>query len=371
MRRILTWAPVALGVIFLLLLGYHRRDMAFSGHNDFVTFYVGGKLAGTPALYSHTANVEMINGIAGQDMGVVYIRPPFYAAMLKPLAALPFHAAYIVFSCISLGSMLWFVARFRKECPALPFLASISIPLLAGVSAGQDATFLLAVLGVAILLMRKNRDFAAGLVLSLCAIKFHLFLFLPVLLLLKKRWGVVRGGAVGTAALVALGVIVNGMGSMRDWIRVLRDPWINPDAAAMPNLHGLVAILNGQMVFEVILTGGVCAMFLWMAVRSDNFELLLAASLVCGLLVSFHSTIADDLILFPVMILLLSSSELVPLRAAAGLILTPIPYFLILAGAPYSVFFPISLILMLAGMLLNAERISRLAVAGGLSERVA
>jgi len=359
MRRVLFWAPVVLGVIFLLLLGYKRRDMALSGKNDFVTFYAGGKLAGTPELYSHAANVELINRLAGQDMGVAYIRPAFYAAILKPLAALPFRAAYAVFTALSLGSFLWFVARFTRECPALPFLASISIPLLADVSAGEDAPFLVAILGGSILLMRKNRDFAAGLLLSLCAIKFHLFVFVPVLVLLKKRWGLVRGGACGTAALIALGMIVNGPGSMLAWIKVLRDPWINPNAAGMPNLHGLVTVLNGDARLEAILTAGVCLLFLWTTLRSCNFELLFAGSLVCGLLVSFHSTIVDDLMLFPVMILLLSSSELVPLRAAAGLILTPIPYFLVLAGAPYSAVFPISLLLMLAGMLYSAESLSR------------
>ncbi len=35
MRRVLSWAPVALGVIFLVLLGYHRREQALGAKNDF------------------------------------------------------------------------------------------------------------------------------------------------------------------------------------------------------------------------------------------------------------------------------------------------------------------------------------------------
>jgi hypothetical protein len=367
MRRVLAWAPVALGVVFLLMLGYHRREMAFSGHNDFVTFYAGAKLAGTPLLYSRTANVELINGLAGQDMGMVYIRPPFYAAILKPLALLPFHSAYVVFSFLSLASFVWFIAQFRKECTALPFLAAISIPLLADLAAGQDALFLLVVLGAGILLTRKNRDFAAGLVLSLCAIKFHLFVFVPVLLLLKKRWEMVWGGICGSVALIALGTIVNGTGSIGAWIKVLRDPWINPDATGMPNLHGLVAVVNGGLPLEAILTAGVCAAFVWMSIRSNNFELLFAASLVCGLLVSFHSTIPDDLLLFPVLVLILASSAMVPLRAVAGLILTPIPYFLVLVGQPYSAIFPMSLLLILVGMAYSVWSPSRVDVGDKLS----
>jgi hypothetical protein len=44
-----------------------------------------------------------------------------------------------------------------------------------------------------------------------------------------------------------------------------------------------------------------------------------------------------------------------PLRASAALILTPIPYFMALAGAPYSAFLPVALLLLL-GMFFAAER---------------
>jgi hypothetical protein len=354
MRRALFWLPVALGVIFMLLLAYHRRDVALHAKNDFVTFYAGAKLAGTPDLYSRTANLELNTSLVGNDMNVMYIRPPFYAAILKPLSWLPFLTAYAVFTCLSLACYIWFVVRFSKECSALPFLAAISIPFLASLLAGQDASFMMAILGGSILLTRQKKDFLAGLVLSLCAYKFHIFLFIPLLLLLKKRWLTLGGGLCGTLALTALGIIVNGPGSIPQWIHVLRNPWINPDARGMPNIHGLVTILNGDMRLEAVLIATVFLGFLWMTLRNDNYELLFAACLICGLLVSYHSMIDDDLILFPVMILVLRSSELVPLRASTALILTPIPYFLVLAGPPYSAIMPVALGVMLAGMFWSA-----------------
>ena len=354
MRRVLFWLPVALGVIFLLLLGYHRRDVALHARNDFVTFYAGAKLAGTPDLYSRTANLELNTSLVGNDMNVMYIRPPFYAAILKPLSWLPFLTAYAVFTCFSLACYIWFVVRFSKECSALPFLAAISVPFLAGLLAGQDASFMMAILGASILLTRQRKDFLAGLVLSLCAYKFHIFLFIPVFLLLKKRWLTLGGGLCGTLALTALGIIVNGPASLGEWIHVLRNPWINPDASGMPNIHGVVTILNGDMRLEAVLIAAVFFGFLWMTLRTDNYELLFAACLICGLLVSYHSMIDDDLILFPVMILVLRSSELVPLRGSMALILTPIPYFLVLAGPPYTAILPVALVLILAGMFWSA-----------------
>jgi len=342
------WCPIAIGIVFLLSLGSLQRDRALKGQNDFVQLYAGARLAGTPDLYSRTANLALIKSIQGFTMDtVVYTRPPFYAALLRPLAALPYRVAYGIFSLLTLTSILWFVIRFSKECPSLPFFAAFSIPLLTALCNGQDTPFLLAILGGSILLTRRNMEFLAGLVLSLCAIKFHLFLFFPVLLLVKKRWRILGGAASGIALLAGAGLLVNGPDSTWRYLAVLRDPWINPSAAGMPNLHGLVAVLHGDARIELALVAVVLLAFLWITQRSESYEFLFAASLVCGLLVSFHSSVADDVVLFPAFVMASGASASEPLRASAALILTPIPYFMALAGAPYSACLPIALLLLL------------------------
>ena len=348
-RRILQWLPVVLGIAFLLLLGYLQRERALKGQNDFVAFYVGGKLAGSPDLYSRPANQAFIQSILGFPMeNVTYIRPPFYAALLKPLSMLPYPVAYALFTLASLACVVWFVLRFSKECPTLPFFAAMSIPALAAICGGQDTLFLLAIVGGSILLTRRSHDFAAGLLLSLCAIKFHLFLFVPLLLLMKKRWRIVGGGALGCAILTALGILVAGVDSTAGFVKTLRDPWINPNAAIMPNLHGLAMILNVGFGLEAVLTGLVLAGFVATVLRNSNFELLLGLSVVCGLLVSFHSGVVDDVLLLPVFVAVIGHCTDTLLRAAAALILTPVPYFMVLAGAPYSAAFPIALLVLLA-----------------------
>jgi len=209
-------------------------------------------------------------------------------------------------------------------------------------------------------------EFLAGLLLSLCAIKFHLFLFVPLLLLVKKRWRILGGAASGIAFLAGLGVLVNGVDSTWQYVRVLRDPWINPSAIGMPNLHGLVAVLRGDARMEMLLIAVVLLAFLWITQRSENYEFLLAASLVCGLLVSFHSGVADDVVLFPAFVMAAAASASEPLRASAALILTPIPYFMALAGAPYSAFLPVALLLLLGVFgLATRERRSRVYLPAG------
>jgi len=356
MNRVLHWSPVALGLIFLLSLAYLQRDRIINGQNDFVQLYAAAKLVGTPDLYSREAFDEVVKSSIGITMETVtrFVRPPFYGALLKPLAAFPYRRAYAIFSLASFSSILWFVIRFSKECPDLPFFAAMSIPLLTALCVGQDTPFLLAVLGISMLLTRSSKHFSAGLILSLCAIKFHLFLFLPVLWLLKKRWRILGGAICGSIILTVFGMLSIGIASIPQYLNALRDSSINFSATVMPNLHGLVATLHGGLRLEFFLVAVVFMAFGLLTQKTNNYELLFAASLVCGLLVSFHSGIYDDVVLLPVFVLVTGSCDNVSIRSWLALILTPIPYFLNLADAPYSAVLPMSLLLLL-GMLCTMQ----------------
>lgn len=367
LQRTLPWFSLALGLAFLILLAYSQRERMLKGQNDFVSFYAGAKLVGTPDLYSRAANMATIQEILGFPMvGTTYIRPPFYAAFFKPLAALPYRAAYGVFFLALLAGILWFVIRFSRECPELPFFAALGIPLLAPLCSGQDTPFLLVMLGALILLLRKKRNFAAGLIFSLCAIKFHLFLFVVILLLVKRQWRVIAGGVCGTSLLTALSLLVAGPDSIRRWIGAIRDPWISPDPENLPNLHGLVLTLHGDLRLEILLVALIGLMFLWMTHKTDNFEFLLAVSLVSGLLTSFHSGTADDILLFPVFVLTLGSSATALLRSLSAFVLMPVPYLIGFAGSPYSALVPLLLVIWLiaAGLALQKKIERTVPIAG-------
>ena len=345
MKRALDWLPVGLGIALLVTLVALQWHRIAYGENDFVAFYAGGKLVGTSGLYSRPVNDALIKSILGTTMeNVRYIRAPFYAALLKPLTFLPYLAAYGVFNLLCLSSIVWFVIRFSKSCPALPLYSSFSIPIAASFLGGQDTPLLLVFIGISILLTRQKRDFLAGLVFSLCAIKFHLFLFIPLLLLIKKRWHILAGAACGSGALFALGLIVAGTDSLGQWLRVLQDPWINFSAAMMPNLHGLITFLHGSRGLEIAAAGAVGLLYVWICQRTENYEFLFGLGLLCGLLTSFHSGIADEILLLVVFVLIMGSTEYKPLRIGLAIALTPLPYFI---PVPLSVILPILLLLVL------------------------
>ncbi|HLK21291.1 MAG TPA: glycosyltransferase family 87 protein [Bryobacteraceae bacterium] len=332
---------ILLGIAFLCLLEIPYHNEVFLGHNDFSTFYAGGKFARTPALYNHEINRQAVRaGWPDSPEQEVYLRAPFYAVLLKPFAMFSYRTALILFTCLTVSCFLWFVIRFSKECPDLTILAAFSVPLFLNINGGCDVALLLPLIGAFILLSRRGRDFAAGFVLAFCAIKFHLFVLVPLLLLLKKRWRTLAGATTGTALLTVIG----GISLIAPWLRVIFSPLITGmpiwKLCPAPNIHGLVTVLGGGTPAEFCLAALVILFFIWACVRTDNFELLLALSLVCGLLISFHSFAYDDLLLMPVLVI---AAPIRSLRNIAGLALTPIVYLATFAGGLFSIVLPVLL----------------------------
>ncbi len=351
-KHIFNWLPVALFAawsITLIAVNWHR---VVRGQNDFVSFYVGGKLAGTPKLYSQSANAAAIQSILGITMEKTrFIRPPFYAVLYMPISRLPYPIAYALYCVAILFSVLWFTIRFSKECPSLPLFAAMSVPLLTALETGQDTPFLLVFVGVSVLLTRRGKDFLAGLVLSLCAIKFHLFLFVPVLLLMKRRWRLISGGICGGAVLACLGLMFAGANSFAQWVDAIGDPSTN--SGLLPNIHGLVTSIHAGLPLELTIDALILVAFVLLTATSIDYELLLGASVVCGLLTSFHSGVYDAIVLLVVFVLVIQNTADVRLRLLAAFIVSPIPYLLLWTLPPFSAVLPLSLLAVI-GLLAGA-----------------
>jgi hypothetical protein len=103
------------------------------------------------------------------------------------------------------------------------------------------------------------------------------------------------GASAGTAVLT----LVGGLSLIGPWLKVMFSPLITGmpvwKLCPAPNIHGLVTVLGLSPRIEFLLAGLVILLFVWLCLRVNNFELLLAVSLICGLLVSFHNFAYDDL----------------------------------------------------------------------------
>lgn len=295
---------------------------------DFNQFYAAGKLAGTGQLYNFE-RVQELERPHKQTM-VPYGRLPFYAVLFKPLTLLPFDWARIAWAAVNLAALgafglLW--PAVRREDLIMTLCWSCPAALL--ISMGQDTGMYLLVFTAGLLLLGSGRDFAAGLVFSLCAAKFHLALGIPVFLIARRRWPAIWGGMAGGLIQLAVSFAVEGRG----WPRQLRElsaiSGFSPVPYKMPNVFGLVHRLPLSAVFEIALAVLVLAA-VWHIARHSELAVAATAALVGGLLVGHHAYVYDAILLAPLIVLVRQMAMPRPARYWSLLLTSPVPYILLM-----------------------------------------
>ncbi len=328
---------VLVALCFMALMLAPHFERAVSGANDFVALYAGARLLGTGNLYDsgrlHEASRQAI-GRHSPDHG--YIRLPFHAVFLWPLSRLPYRQAYLLWELAGLAAFVGFMALWRPPKFALTLLFScLSLPAFSALLNGQDTTFLLLFLALAASLHKRSMPFAAGLVFSLCGIKFHFFLLIPLLIVGQRSWRFGKGLVVGAALLLAVSFAGAGWGWPLDFYHAVSNPGFSPGLEFMPNLHGALAVVPGGTVLEMLLGASVAAA-VWMVCRYRGFLEALAACLAGGMLLSYHAYLPDFSLLLPAALTVMATSELPALRALAVVLLAPPTHLAIVFGFPYA-----------------------------------
>lgn len=355
--RVPTAGLVFGAVTVAVLLGWPVKDFFFRGQTDFVQLYVGAQQAGSARLYDAEANYEWHRRLFGVRLpAVLHSRPPFYSLLLRPLAWLPYGAAWWLFVALNAAAAVWVFRSVLGPASPAGALGLLYPPTYLALLWGQDVWLAAALCAAAVLLMERGRSFAAGLLFSLCAIKAHLFVLVPLALLAHRKWRVLGGGAAGGAVLVALSLLGAGAGWLPAYLKVLSNPVIHRDTAGMPNLNGLCALLGGPVwvlpalsAVAVTLTGLVC-------LRSPRLPSALAAALAGSLLVSYHAYLHDAVMLLLALALLQPGHLPRPARAAWYLAASPLPAFLVLLGPPFHAALPAVLMLALFAMAWTSNR---------------
>jgi hypothetical protein len=324
------------------------------GRNDFIQLYAGAKLVGTLNLYNGAALEQIQIEEAGmQSENIHYTRLPFYAFLLQPLTWLPYRAAYTLFQTINLLCFFWFLWQFIPASRELAAFASISLPLYAMLENGQDVGLLLFLASSSVVLARRNLDFCAGLVLSLCAIKPHLFVLMPVVMILQRRWLILFGNAVGGVALLAVSFAVGGW----NWPYAY---WLNlagqtKNLDYMSNIHTVSAQLgSGPLDFavEIFLSACVVVITVFLALKIADYELAFTFGLIGSMLISFHSYTQDCLLLLLPLAIVLSRPVAKSVRSLTELVASPIANALMLVGTPFNIVMPC----LLGGILVLSAR---------------
>jgi hypothetical protein len=317
-----------------LILGPDALRLAFAGVNDFRSFYAAAHLVGSDDLYNPSKSLEQQRA-AGTvpSRNMEYSRPPYLALALWPLSQLPYPVSHWLWLALSVAALVGFVLLWPLgKRQHLVMAVCWSLPVVMCLFQSQDVPFLLLWVALGTRFWRQGHLFAAGLALSLCAEKYHLFFLLPLLIVRLRLWRLGAGFLTGGAILMSLSFVAGGPHWLQAYVSFLADPHSMPGVEAMPNLGGLAARLGMPAWITVSLILATLAGF-WAAARA-GFPAVLCLAVAAGVVINIHSFLSDCALLLPAICLVAQSSECRPwLRTYALILLTPLPFVLTFLGA--------------------------------------
>ena len=181
-RGRISYSALALVALFSLWYLVIARSTASQGlRGDFTSSYMGASLVREgrlKQLYDYRTQSDWWRSHASRERVLVpYVRPPYYALIESPLAALPLPTLFLVnisvLTLLLLGCWFWFAQQLGDE--AVVF-ASLFLPSVLGIVSGQDCVLMLVFAVISYHLHSRGRDRWAGVVLALALYKYHLLL---------------------------------------------------------------------------------------------------------------------------------------------------------------------------------------------------
>jgi Glycosyltransferase family 87 len=274
--------------------------------DDFVGIYAAAQLAGT----GHLFEVDTIRQIEAEYQPkphpLPFLRLPIYAFFWKPLTWLPFSVARVLWALLNLaamiaGALLWpYGGKWAKA------FVLCSYPYVDNLILGQDTALFLLFAILACRLFHRNHDWAAGILISLCSIKFHLAFLIPVVLVARRKWSAVSSATGGILMLMALSMVEGVDWPFRE-LRSIQGEHIGP--AEMPTFFGFSVWFRGHEFIEIVLAFLLTALVGWIALKTADMWKAIAAALAGGLLVSHHAYLYDAVVLMPLLLLTCASGR--------------------------------------------------------------
>ena len=300
-----------IAIAFSLLLFVDVR------HTDFLNFYAAATIVrhgDAATLYTRETQELALEGILGYRTADYFLHPPFEAAAFVPLTYMPFKQAFLVWALINavlLGCLPLILSGFIRRIeqkPSLSLLPFAFLPALTALSLGQDCIFVMFLIGVTFLLIHRNRDVLAGLVLSLATVKFQYVLILALLLLVSRKYRLIAGFLMGSFALMGVCISLVGPAGLLQYVRFLQASSRGSATgrqAMMMDFPALLAALGWTshvylcwiLVFLVLLAMGIAGS---RAIRYEhNVNLVLSLFLAIAIAISPYSHFQDVTALLP------------------------------------------------------------------------
>lgn len=213
---------------------------------DFLNYWTGGRLAilgdAAPAYDLARYNALLRDWFSPEQSGMAFSYPPHALPLLAPFGALPYLAAYALWSVLgALGFAAVALGKAPKTADKTIVAAIALAPIIwVNIIFGQLG-LLLAVMFVGALRALPARPVLAGVLLGLLTIKPQLGLLLPIVLLMTGAWRAIAAAVVTTLALLALSLALFGS-----------EPWRLYWEHTMPLQWAFVTEMNGFYVNQMV-----------------------------------------------------------------------------------------------------------------------
>lgn len=326
-------ATLALYGLFALVVAshfHHRLDPSGSPlFYDFSAFYEAGRFAdaGHAALaYDDKAMIAAEQAaFPGVTTRLPWNYPPSFQMATAALAALPYAAAWIVWTGASVALYAWMAARLVGWRSA--WIVALAPAAAINVLVGQNGNLTAALLGAGVLLLER-RPFVGGLVLGLLSYKPHFAVLAPLLLLVTRQWRALAGAIVSGAALVAASLALLGEAAWLAFIAKSLHPAVfsssSSDWRNIPSVQILARTLGLPGLAAAALHGlaalGAVAGAAWVWIRRSEPRLRAAALAAATLLATPYLRVYDlALLALPIGVLAMDEDASLSERAILAL----------------------------------------------------
>ena len=309
--------------------------------DDFAGIYGAAKLAGSGQLFD-AERIRIAEAPYQKAPSVlIWLRLPIYAYIWKPLTLLPYPAARWIWTLLQAAALAAAVWLWPASSHWQKAFVLVSYPFAYNLTLGQDTGLVLLCAVAGCRMLEQGRDRLAGLLLSLCAIKFNLALLIPVVLIARRKWNSIWSAALGLAGLGALSCVEGTDWVAREVASIRSLPRVR-GAVQMPNFRGLGWYFPQSALVEFACGLVVTILVWWIARRTSSIRVAIAAALAGGLLISHHAFLYDGVLLMP--LLMLSIAQEGYRRMLAAILISPLPYLLYLVHSGYVWFEALSVI---------------------------
>ncbi len=286
---------------------------------DFSAFYQAAAFADSgraAAAYDDGAMIAAEKAaFPGMTVRLPWNYPPTFQLMLMPLAALPYVAAWLLWSGATYGAY-GLLARRLVE-PDRLWLVLLAPGAAVNLFVGQNGLLSTALIGWGVLMLGR-RPIVGGVLLGLMSYKPQFAVLAPLALICGREWRALAAAVVSGAALALLALAVLGVGPWLAFLHKAAQPaaifsssssdWRSiPSVMIMARSLGLDAAVSSALHWSVAAAAAAGAMWIWRA--TSDWRIRAAALAAATLLVTPYLRVYDLALLILPIAVLLSGAE--------------------------------------------------------------